>query len=316
MREFELVERLAKRLAARRPDTVVGIGDDAAVLAPPPGEQVVVTTDTLIAGRHFPEDATAEDVGYKALAVNLSDVAAMGATPAWATLALSTPELDANWCDAFIDGALQAIGRQPVDILGGDTTRGPLAITVTVLGLVSAGKAVTRSGALPGDRICVTGTLGDAALGLRHWMAASRAHDQHLDYLFERLHRPRWRAGAALIGRVHAAIDISDGLMADLGHILAASRCGACIDVDVLPASPAFDAVCPRAERRRLQLAGGDDYELCLVLPERQIAPMRRLLDCRLTVIGTIQAAPGLRLVDASGRAVTSEGYAGWDHFG
>src|SRR5699024_6728934 len=167
MQEFDLIQRLVQRLHATRTDTRFGIGDDAAVIAPPPGHEVVVTTDTLVAGRHFPTDIDAGDIGFKALAVSLSDVAAMGAEPTWAMLTLTAPELETRWCEAFIDGAQQAIGPLQVNIIGGDPTRGPLSITGTVFGLVPAGQAVMRHGARVGDVICVTGTLGDAALGLR-----------------------------------------------------------------------------------------------------------------------------------------------------
>src|SRR5699024_238301 len=221
MQEFDLIQRLVQRLHATRTDTRFGIGDDAAVIAPPPGYEVVVTTDTLVAGRHFPCDVGAGDIGFKTLAVSLSDVSAMGAEPAWATLTLTVPELEADWCNAFIDGALQAIGPHQVDIVGGDTTRGPLSITGTVFGLVPAGAAVTRRRARHGDAISATATFGDAALGLRSWQqrgAASRpaAATADGDWLYRRLHRPQWRSGVALAGAVHAAGDISDGLLADL----------------------------------------------------------------------------------------------------
>ena len=319
MQEFDLIQRLVQRLHATRTDTRFGIGDDAAVIAPPPGYEVVVTTDTLVAGRHFPCDVGAGDIGFKTLAVSLSDVSAMGAEPAWATLTLTVPELEADWCNAFIDGALQAIGPHQVDIVGGDTTRGPLSITGTVFGLVPVGRAVMRHGARPGDVICVTGTLGDAALGLRLWQqreAASRpAATADVDWLYRRLHRPQWRSGVALAGAVHAAVDISDGVLADLSHIAAASDCGARLYADALPVSAAFESLCPAAERRRLQLAGGDDYELCVTLPPAAVTTLAAQLDCPLTAVGEVEAQPGVRVVAADGSRLSVNDFPGWDHF-
>lgn len=313
MREFELIAMLRQRLQAGRGDTRLGPGDDAAIIAPPAGHEIVVTSDTLVGGRHFPDDTTAFDIGFKALAVNLSDVAAMGAEPAWVTIALTLPDLQSDWCRAFIDGVLAAIGTAAVDIVGGDTTRGPLSITVTAFGLVPVGGAIRRSGARPGDLVCVTGTLGDAALGLRLWPGAAGDGD-HARWLRWRLCRPQWRHGVAMRGLAHAALDLSDGLAADLGHILVASACGARIDVDRLPASAAFDALCPAGDRPGLQLAGGDDYELCIVVPETGFAQLAAMLDCPLTAVGCIEAEPGLRLVDANGALMTTD-YRGWDHF-
>lgn len=314
MREFALIDRLAARLAAHRADTRLGIGDDAALIAPSAGEELAITTDTLIAGRHFPDDTPAFDIGYKAVAVNLSDLAAMGADPAWLTIALAAPTLEADWCDAFLDGAIAAIGQAQVDIVGGDTTRGALSITVTAIGRVPAGQALRRDGAYEGDLVAVTGTLGDAAYGLDCWPARARANPDQA-FCIARLARPQWRAGAALRGLAHAAIDISDGLGADLGHVLKASGVGATIDIDALPASAALLNECDRARRRSLQWAGGDDYELCITLAETDLAGAQAALGCSLTPIGRIDAEPGLRVVDDNGEALSLAGAAGWDHF-
>ena len=314
MREFALVDRLAQRLNPHRADTRLGIGDDAALIAPPPGQELAITTDTLIAGRHFPNDTSAFDIGYKALAVNLSDLAAMGAAPAWVTIALAAPELDADWCDALLDGALAAIGGASVDIIGGDTTRGELALTITAIGCVPPSAALRRSGARVGDLIAVTGTLGDAAYGLQCWEArASASQDQQA--CIARLVRPSWRAGCALRGVASAAIDVSDGLAADLGHILAASGVGARLDIDALPASQALARACDGDHRRRLQFAGGDDYELCITLADSALDSARAALDCPLTVIGRVEAEAGLRVVDGEGRPWDVEDTRGWDHF-
>lgn len=315
MREFALIERLAERLASRRADTRLGIGDDAALIAPPPGQELAITTDTLIAGRHFPVDTVAFDIGYKALAVNLSDLAAMGAEPAWITIALAAPELAGDWCDALLDGALAAIGDHPVDIIGGDTTRGDLALTITAIGCLPVGRALRRSGAGLGDVIAVTGTLGDAAYGLECWSMRDRASEDQR-FCIDRLARPQWRPGATLRGIANAAIDISDGLAADLGHILEASGVGARLDIDALPASAALRRACGTDSRRRLQWSGGDDYELCITLAEDQLDAARAALGCPLTVVGTIEAEPGLRAFDANGQPWGGDGERGWDHFG
>lgn len=313
MREFALIDRLSERLSIKRPDTQLAIGDDCALLAPSAGHALVVTTDTLIAGRHFPDDTPAFDIGYKAIAVNLSDLAAMGADPAWLTIALAAPALDAVWCDALLEGMLAAIGGADIDIVGGDTTRGPLSLTVTAMGQVPMGEALLRSGAREGDTIAVTGTLGDAAYGLVCW--PERAHASAAQrHAIERLARPAWRRGAVLRGLAHAVIDLSDGLVSDLGHILTASGVGATLDVTRLPASFALDDL-PREARRRMQLAGGDDYELCVALAECDIDRAREQLGCAFTPVGRIEAEAGLRLVDDTGRALSLATYAGWDHF-
>ena len=314
MREFALIDRLKTRLASRRTDTRLGIGDDAALIAPAAGEELAITTDTLIAGRHFPSDTPAFDIGYKAIAVNLSDLAAMGADPAWVTLALAAPELEEAWCDGFLDGACAAMGDGPIDIIGGDTTRGDLSITVTAIGRLPAGGALRRSRAQPGDVIAVTGTLGDAAHGLHCWKERAKANADET-FCIERLARPRWRNGAALRAFAHAAIDISDGLVADLGHVLAASGVGARVDVDALPVSQALEGCVDAAQMRACQLGGGDDYELCVTLAPADMARAQAALDCPLTVIGQVEAEAGLRLVDAAGRPFAWAGAAGWDHF-
>lgn len=318
MREFELIGALRHRLAPARTDTHLGIGDDAALLAPPAGHEVVVTTDTLIAGRHFPADTPAADIGFKSVAVNLSDLGAMGADPAWLTLALAAPSLPKRWCDEFIDGVLQGIGSRGVDIVGGDTTKSEtLTVSITALGTLPQGTALRRDGARVGDLVAVTGTLGDAAAGLACWPHRNRAGADERA-LISRLSRPSARDGARLRGRVHAAVDVSDGLCSDLGHILAASAVGATIDIDALPTSPFLGRyVADAAERRRLQATGGDDYELCITLAPAALNAARAALDCPLTVIGRIEAERGLRSTDARGGALDSDlsARAGWDHF-
>lgn len=322
MREFELIDLLTSRLAPRRDDTERGIGDDAAVLKPTPGRRLAVTTDTLIAGRHFPHDTDPADIGYKAIAVNLSDLAAMGADPAWLTVSLAAPTLARSWCEALIEGMQAACcdgsTALPIDIVGGDTTRADtLTLGVTAIGQVDAGGAITRGGARVGDWIAVTGTLGDAAAGLRLW-PARHAAGIHEQALIDRLTRPTLRNGAALAGRVHAALDVSDGLLADVEHIARASRLGAQIALNALPCSEHLAAVVPDVDdRQRLQATGGDDYELCMTFAPGQYDALARALDCPLCVIGEIVASQGVTLIDAQGQAQAAADYGirGWDHF-
>ena len=266
--EFELIERIRRRGGARG-DVVLGIGDDAALLAPPPGMLLAVATDTLNIDVHFPGETAPADIGWKALAVNLSDLAAMGATPAWATLSLSLPHADVAWVDAFLDGFLELAARHDVALVGGDTTRGPLSVCVTVHGFVAPGAALRRDGARAGDDVWVTGTLGDAAAALVQWRAGGAADPG----LRVRLDRPvpRLDAGLALAaGIAHAAIDVSDGLLADLGHACAASGVGAEVELAALPASEALASRFDAEARRALQAGGGDDYELCFTASPAQ----------------------------------------------
>lgn len=318
MRELAFVRHLTGQLTPTRADTRLALGDDAAIIQP--GNQALaVTTDTLIEGRHFPHGTAAFDVGYKALAVNCSDLAAMAAEPAWVTVALTVPTLDSHWCDEFVAGARAAGGGAAVDLIGGDTTRGALSVTVTAVGTVDAGCATYRHAACAGDMVAVTGTLGDAAAGLSCLDADTRALTRDQAELVSRLNRPSWRRGAALAGVANAAVDVSDGLLADLGHILAASDVGARIDLDALPLSMALanwvggdiDA------RRRLQATGGDDYELCLTLPPACFEQAQAALGCALTPIGEIVADTGLQLCAGDGTPFdpAALGSVGWDHF-
>ncbi|MDB5968602.1 MAG: thiL [Hydrocarboniphaga sp.] len=304
MDEFELIRRYFAPLSGAHEDVVLGIGDDCALLAPPAGHELAVTSDTLIAGRHFPEESLPFDIGWKSLAVNLSDLAAMGARARWFTLALALPEADERWLAGFADGLKALADEAEVSLVGGDTTRGPLTITITALGVVPAGCALRRSGARVGDRVCVSGTLGDAALALERWRAGDRDRSDDALDLRARLDRPtpRLALGEALRGLAHAAIDLSDGLAADLSHLLRASGVGAHIYGARLPSSAAFDRLAPAAERTRLQLAGGDDYELCLCIPAARLSEVRRLaqqIGVALTDIGEIQAGSGLSVLGA-----------------
>ena len=310
--EFDLIARIRARVATRA-DVVLGIGDDAALLAPPPGRQLVVTADTLNDGVHFPRGTSPADVGWKALAVNLSDLASMGAEPAWCTLSLSLPQSDPAWIEGFLDGFLDLAGQHGIALVGGDTTRGPLSIAVTAMGLVEPGRALRRDGARVGDEVWVTGTLGDAAGGLallgREPVPALRA----------RLDRPTPRvdAGRVLAGIATACVDVSDGLLADLGHVCARSHVAARIDVDALPASAVLREAFGEADRIALQASGGDDYELCFTAPAdagADIGAVSAQLGLRITRIGRIVAGEGVHPVDAKSQPWSSP-RRGYDHF-
>lgn len=314
MPEFDLIARIRDRVPARA-DVLLGIGDDAALLRVAEGQALVVSCDTLNAGVHFPLDAVPADIGHKALAVNLSDLAAMAAQPAWCTLSLSLPDADTDWLDGFLDGFLALAQTHGVALVGGDTTRGPLSICVTVHGLVPEALALRRSGAQAGDQLWLTGSVGDAAAALALRTSTSPADP----FLIARLHRPtpRVAAGLALRGLAHACIDVSDGLLADLGHVLAASGVGARVELARLPTSAALAAAFGETGRWPLQLAGGDDYELCFTAAPEQheaIAAALAAVDTLAQVFGRITATPGLQVIAADGRAYVPA-RSGYQHF-
>jgi thiamine-monophosphate kinase len=291
--EFDLIARIRQRATARG-DVIVGIGDDAAILCVPPGKQLVVAMDTLNVDVHFPVDTA----------------------PAWCTLSLSLPQPDEAWLDGFLDVFLALAARHDVALVGGDTTRGPLSVCVTAHGLIDPRGALLRSGACVRDDVWVTGTLGDAAAALRQWQSHSPI-DPALRACLDRP-IPRIAAGLALAGIAHACIDVSDGLLADLGHVCHASRVGAEIDVDALPASDALIAAFDIATRRELQAAGGDDYELCFTAPKTARLAVQDAMDAcdvSATRIGRISAdASKISLCDASG-SEWSLPRAGYVHF-
>jgi thiamine-monophosphate kinase len=298
MAEFDMIRRLQQIVCgggdAGRHAPLIGIGDDAAVLEVPPGQQLVVTTDTLVAGTHFRSDAPPRDLGHKSLAVNLSDLAAMGAEPAWFLLALTLPESDSQWLDEFALGIAELAERTEIALAGGDTTCGPLSVTITAMGLVDQGQAITRSGAAAGDLIVVSGLLGDAALALQI-QSSGRSVDEPLRRALDRP-EPRLELGRRLRGLATAAIDISDGLTADLGHILRASGVGAEIDLADLPCSRALRQLDEQA-RYELQLTGGDDYELCFTLAAQrrsELEAVRNETGLALPVIGRITGTGAL----------------------
>ena len=317
--EFDLIARIRQRIAVRG-DVLLGIGDDCALLVPPPGMQLAVTMDALNAGVHFPAATAPADIGWKALAVNLSDLAVMGAQPAWGTLSLSLPQADAGFVDGFCDGFLALAAQHGFALVGGDTTRGPLSIPLTAHGLVEPGHALRRDGARVGDYVWVSGTLGDAAGALRLWQEGKGGRSgflqtkSHSDPLFERLNRPTPRValGRALRGIASSCIDVSDGLLADLAHICRASGVGAEVDVDALPASDALGTAFDPDTRRVLQAAGGDDYELCFTAHPARRAALQRLsatLALPLARIGHVIPGTGVR---CDGVAA---GAGGYQHF-
>jgi len=301
--EFDLIARLRTR-ARIGTGVMLGIGDDAALILPPPGRALAISSDVLNAGIHFPADTHPADIGWKALAVNLSDLAAMGAEPAFCTLALSLPSADAGWLESFADGFFTLCERFNVALVGGDTTRGPLSVAVTVHGWVEPHAALRRDAAQAGDDVWVTGTLGDAAAALDAWQRGAPCAPA----LRARLDRPepRIQAGRVLAGLAHACIDISDGLIADLGHVCRASTLAADLWLPALPTSPELAALADAPARWHWQASGGDDYELCFTAApaERDTVKARlHTAGVAATRIGRIYAAtsPGVRLLDATG---------------
>lgn len=312
--EFELIERIRVRVSTRA-DVLLGIGDDAALLRVPEGHDLAVATDTLNAGVHFPHDTIPSAIGWKALAVNLSDLAAMGARPAWCTLSLSLPHADEAWLDGFVDGFLQLAAQHGITLVGGDTTRGPLSVCVTAHGLVQRGGGLRRDAAREGDDIWVTGTLGDAAAALAQLQAGGVA-DPALRARLD-LPEPRVAFGVALAPLAHACIDVSDGLLQDLGHVCRASGVGAEVDVDRLPASPALAARSSGDTLRGEQACGGDDYELCFTAHPNSrdsIEELTDVLGIPLTRIGQVKRGKGVSLVGPEGKAMKVDG-RGYDHF-
>jgi thiamine-monophosphate kinase len=316
--EFDLIKQYFQRPRAGR--ALLGIGDDCALLAPAPGRQMAISSDMLVEGRHFFAGADAHMLGHKCLAVNLSDLAAMGATPVAFTLALALPAADPAWLAAFSAGLFALADQHGCELIGGDTTKGPLTICITIFGELAPGHALRRDAARAGDDIWISGSLGDARLALAGYWNEVALDAAALAQAAPRMHMPSPRValGMALAASplAHAAIDISDGLVGDLGHILAASGVGATLDADALPAGPVL-AQQEQTLRRRFTAAGGDDYELCFTAAPSQRAAILAAGEhtaTPVTRVGTIDAAPGLRLVDAAGAALDLR-LAGFDHF-
>ena len=327
MGEFELIQRFFTRPTRH---AVLGVGDDCALLAPAPGMQMAISSDMLVAGRHFFADVDPRTLGHKALAVNLSDLAACGARPLAFTLALALPEADAAWLQPFSQGLLALADAHGCELIGGDTTQGPLNICITVFGEVPAGQALLRSGARAGDDLYVSGHLGDARLALEALQGHVQLPPDVLAQARVRLEQPAPRValGMALRGIASAAADVSDGLLGDLGHILQRSGVGATIRTETAikliaacavgsRAAGPFGLDLPAGKALQCVLSGGDDYELVFTAaPSQRAAVQAAAVDSNtpVTCIGRIEAVPGLRLVDASGASVAND-FASFDHF-
>ncbi|MDD2545052.1 MAG: thiamine-phosphate kinase [Burkholderiaceae bacterium] len=323
MGEFDLIARYFTRPVRR---AALGVGDDCALLAPAPGMQLAISSDMLVAGRHFFADVDPALLGHKALAVNLSDLAACGARPLAFTLALALPSADAAWLEGFSRGLLALADAHGCELIGGDTTQGPLNICITVFGEVPTGQALLRSGARPGDDLYVSGTLGDARLALEALLGHVQLPAGLLASARQRLEQPTPRValGQALRGMASSALDLSDGLLGDLGHLLRASGVGARVERSITMQLIAASAY-PESPQGLLSpelidqctLAGGDDYELAFTAPpalRSAVAAAAQASATPVTRIGVIEATPGLRLVDAQGRALPGH-YAAFDHF-
>lgn len=317
MNEFSLIDVFFKKPAHTRADVVFGIGDDAACLTVPKDHQLLVSTDTLVADVHFLSSWDAYDIAYKAVMVNISDIAAMAAIPCWISLALTLPEPNKSWLKHFSKGLHDSLKRFDIALIGGDTTRGPLSITITIHGLVPAGKAVRRSGANPGDKIYVSGELGAAALAVS-FLKRNDINQSDQQTLMQKLQYPSPRVDLAEILQTYAsaAIDISDGLSADLNHICVASEVGACLDYPAIPVHPLVKKY-QQTKATDFALCGGDDYELCFTVPSQKeeaflAALSKQGVHCYL--IGVIEKNQGLRAIIREGDTVILEP-RGYSHF-
>jgi thiamine-monophosphate kinase len=315
MGEFELIARYFQR-PVQRAD--LGVGDDCALLRPAPGMQLAVSSDMLVEGRHFLSTVAPERLGHKALAVNLSDLAAVGARPLAFTLSLALPRADERFLAPFAKGLLALADAQGIELVGGDTTAGPLTICITVLGEVPTGQALLRRGAQPGDDVWVSGLLGDARLALEVFRGAVALTAEQFETVRRAMETPTPRnaLGIALRGVARSAIDISDGLAGDLGHVLVASGVAACLDVDALPRSPVLAAQTVALQHECL-LAGGDDYELAFTAPpaaRQAVMAAGQAAGVAVTRCGSVEAGRGLRIVDGHGQPVAAR-FRGFDHF-
>ncbi len=316
MHEFNLIQKYFTWNDAPT-DVAIAVGDDAAVLDIPSGKQLVTSIDTLISGVHFPEDTPSFSIGHKALAVNLSDLAAMGAIPQWFTLALTLPEVDKVWLEGFSEGLKSLAQQHNCFLVGGDTTRGPLSISIQVMGFVERGKALLRSGAKLGDKIYVTGTLGDAAAGL-HSICSHNIQGsldlppQDSEFCQNRLNNPTPRLVESKLIKLYASscIDVSDGLLQDLSHVLKASSVGAELDLSVLPFSSTLKKLDAK-DATKFALAGGDDYELLFTVPAENEPEFLEVMVGKVTCIGLINNDKQ-QITDETGKVLTSSGY---NHF-
>lgn len=309
MNEFDIIRTYFTPQICQRKDVALGIGDDAAIVSPPPNHQIIITTDTLVSGIHFLENANAYDIGVKSLAVNLSDLAAMGATPAWVTLALTLPNATDAWLKDFSRGFFKLATEHNVQLIGGDLSHGALSITIQAHGLIPTNQAIRRSGAKAGDLIYVTHTVGDASLALDFLQKKISIPSMYQAELVQQLNQPtpRVKIGEALRSIASAAIDISDGLIADLKHILDMSKVGAHINVDQIPLSTALKESTTKNQALTYALSGGDDYELCFTVPKSKL----NFLPEHCTCIGEITASLelDLRFSDGTKYNLNTDGY-------
>jgi len=296
MKEFELIKHFFTKQLVKRKDVVLGIGDDCAVLSPIENQNIVVTTDTLVAGVHFPFETSPRAIGHKSVAVNLSDIAAMGAKPSWLSLALTLPKVDEAWLLDFCEGVFELCEFYNVQLIGGDTTQGPLSITITAQGLTPKDSYLSRSGAKAGDWLYVTGELGDAALALQHITGKVDIEPEFVDNIKNKLDypKPRVLAGQTLREYASSAIDLSDGLIADLGHICQSSNVGANVVLDALPISKIMRDSLLIDDAITLALSGGDDYELLFTVSEDNKVGMETAMShagTPITCIGQMNAS-------------------------
>jgi thiamine-monophosphate kinase len=323
--EFALIDRFFRDCGASRADVALGVGDDAALLDCPPGMQLVAAIDTMVLGNHFLAHFSAESVGHRALAVNLSDLAAMGARPAWALLALTLTRADPEWLAGFARGFSALARKHDVALVGGDTTAGPLCISVQLLGHAARPAAMLRSAGRPGDVVFVSGNPGDSTGGLAFELGklkvepAAGVTDDVAAYLLQRFHfpTPRVELGQRLRGFARACIDVSDGLLGDAGKLAQASGCGVSLAWEQLPVSPQLVTVAGEARAREMALTGGEDYELCFTVAPENVSRMTQELppaQWGYTAIGQLTEAPGAGVT--RGGTVMEFSHSGWDHFG
>jgi len=316
--EFSLIKQYFEKVSRPQSDVLLGIGDDCAIVQADINQQIAISVDTLVEGIHFLPNADPESLGHKSLAVSLSDLAAMGATPTWFTLALTLPEIKESWLAGFAKGLATLAKQHQIALIGGDTTRGPLSITIQVNGFVKTEQALRRNGACPGDDIYVSGTLGDAGAGLKlkqNQLNVQQGKQQQEVFLQQRLDKPtpKIELGRALRGIANSAIDISDGLVADLSHILEKSQVGADIELEALPISSALMDIVSKEQAEQLALYGGDDYELCFTVPPEKQDALKKIKG-NYTKIGTTTNEPRKVVFYRDGQQAELIG-KGYEHF-
>jgi len=318
MSEFSIIDKFFNNKKHHRNDVLLGVGDDCALLRVPQQYTLATTIDTMVENVHFLPNVDPYDLGYKSLAISLSDLAAMGAKPTWATLAITLPHDNKTWLQNFSKGFFSLIKKFSLELVGGNTTRGSLTITTQLHGFLPKQKALRRDTAKVGDLIFVSGTLGDAGLALQHLLSQTKIMQQDQSYLLHRLNRPEPRVaeGIALLDIAHAAIDISDGLAADLSHILERSNVGATINIEKLPLSPPLLRNASLKNAQKLALNAGDDYELCFTVPQRKLPQLKNIskyFNCGFTLIGKIDKKSGLRIKHNDGKIMHLDSL-GYEH--